>query len=238
MTQSGQLLSRHSLPDARVVVGRHGDDPLAIGAKTCGQLPALIAAQHGHHPSRCSVPDARAGIVTHANDASTIWAKPRIVRLPRIYDKSKLINAEPLPMFLRRKRIAWVSPPGDPFSRRRVQDARLVVVRCRYYQLPIGAERCTAHRRIRLISKLCNLWARCRIPDPRSAIARRGHDPSPIWLKDALLILPMWPFKTAICLPMTASQMRAVVSEDAVTIRSPSGLKEASTTPVWPANSV
>ena len=84
-------------------------------------------------------------------------------------------------MFLRRKRIAWISPPGDPFSRRRVQDARLVVVRCRYYQLPIGAERCTSHRRIGLISKLCNLWARCRIPDPRGAIARRGHDPLPIW---------------------------------------------------------
>jgi hypothetical protein len=32
-----------------------------------------------------------------------------------------------------------------------------------------------------------------------------------------------WPFKVAICLPVAASQRRAVLSDEAVTTREPSG---------------
>ncbi len=38
---------------------------------------------------------------------------------------------------------------------------------------------------------------------------------------------PLWPLRTAIALPVVASQSRAVLSRDAVTMRDPSGLKAA-----------
>src|SRR5262249_13596068 len=44
-----------------------------------------------------------------------------------------------------------------------------------------------------------------------------------------------WPRRTAICLVVAATQMRAVLSSDAVTMRAPSGLKAADRTgPSWP----
>ena len=44
-----------------------------------------------------------------------------------------------------------------------------------------------------------------------------------------------WPRRTAISLAVTASQMRKLLSPDAVTMRDPSGLKAAeTTTPSWP----
>jgi hypothetical protein len=47
--------------------------------------------------------------------------------------------------------------------------------------------------------------------------------------------LSSWPRRTAISLAVAASQMRAVLSADAVTVREPSGLKAADDTPLsWP----
>ena len=51
------------------------------------------------------------------------------------------------------------------------------------------------------------------------------RDPS--GLKAAELTWPSWPLRTAIALPVAASQTRAVLSSDAVTMRFPSGLKAA-----------
>jgi hypothetical protein len=54
------------------------------------------------------------------------------------------------------------------------------------------------------------------------------RDPS--GLKAAEFTPPSWPRRTAISLPVAASQMRAVLSVDAVTMRDPSGLKAAEVT--------
>ena len=51
------------------------------------------------------------------------------------------------------------------------------------------------------------------------------RDPS--GLKAAERTSPSWPPRTATALPVTASQTRAVLSSDAVTMRAPSGLKAA-----------
>jgi hypothetical protein len=51
----------------------------------------------------------------------------------------------------------------------------------------------------------------------------------------ALDTTPVWPFRRAISLPLSASQMRAVPSQDAVTTRVPSPLNAAVFTRlVWP----
>ena len=51
----------------------------------------------------------------------------------------------------------------------------------------------------------------------------------------ALSTLSSWPLRTAIALPVFASQIRVVLSSDAVTTRAPSGENAASTTlPSWP----
>src|SRR5262249_25878547 len=56
--------------------------------------------------------------------------------------------------------------------------------------------------------------------------------PSP--LNAALFTESVWPFSTAISSPLSASQMRAVLSKDAATTRLPSPLNAAlSTEPVW-----
>src|SRR6516164_5531200 len=57
--------------------------------------------------------------------------------------------------------------------------------------------------------------------------------PSP--LNTALDTSSLWPFRTAISLPLFASQIRAVLSQDAVTTRLPSPLNAAlDTSSLWP----
>ncbi len=72
--------------------------------------------------------------------------------------------------------------------------------------------------------------SRCRSPHPRCARCCRTDAvttrlPSP--LNAALSTASVWPFRTAISLPLSASQMRAVLSSDAVTTRLPSPLNAA-----------
>ena len=59
------------------------------------------------------------------------------------------------------------------------------------------------------------------------------RDPS--GLNAAEVTGPSWPRRTAISVAVSASQMRAVLSADAVTMRDPSGLNAAEFTPSpWP----
>ena len=81
-----------------------------------------------------------------------------------------------------------------------------------------------------------DLFARRRIPDARAVSSDAVTMRRPSGLNAALVTLSVWPSKAAICLPVAASQMRAVLSADAVTIRRPSGLNAAlSRMLVWPS---
>ena len=77
-----------------------------------------------------------------------------------------------------------------------------------------------------------DLLAGRRIPDAGGLVSRRRDDARPSGLKAAEVTKRRWPRRTAISLPVAASQMRAVLSADAVTMREPSGLKAAEFTHV------
>ena len=70
------------------------------------------------------------------------------------------------------------------------------------------------------------LRARLRVPDARGLVLAGGNDAPPVGRErgaDTTEVAGPWPEKTASGLPVSASQMRAVPSMEAVTMRRPSG---------------
>ena len=68
------------------------------------------------------------------------------------------------------------------------------------------------------------------VPDAGGVVRDAVTMRDPSGLKAAEYTVSSWPRRTAISLPVAASQMRAVLSADAVTMRDPSGLKAADCT--------
>src|SRR5262249_22264633 len=95
---------------------------------------------------------------------------------------------------------------GDLLAALRIPDARGVVVRRRYHPLAVAAERCPRH------------WAGMSFQDRHLLAALRIPD------------APGSPFRRAISLPLSASQMRVVLSSDTVATRLPSPMNAASDT--------
>jgi hypothetical protein len=82
------------------------------------------------------------------------------------------------------------------------------------------------------------LGPRRRVPDPRRAIAGTGDDAGAVGEKAALSTTSSWR-RTLISVPVVASQIRAMRSREAVTMRAPSGEKPAlSTWSSWPRRTV
>ena len=80
--------------------------------------------------------------------------------------------------------------------------------------------------------KYGELSARGRVPDARGLVVRGSDDAPPVGRErgaahvSALVVCGRpspWPERTASCAPLAASQMRAVRSLEAVTMRRPSG---------------
>ncbi len=69
------------------------------------------------------------------------------------------------------------------------------------------------------------------VPDARGLVVRRGDDARAVGAeRGGMSPNPRGRCRTAICLAVAASQTRAVLSSDAVTMRDPSGLKAAELT--------
>ena len=75
--------------------------------------------------------------------------------------------------------------------------------------------------------------AAARIPQPRGVIAAGRDDPPAVGLKIGERTSPSWPRKVTSTSPLATSQMRAVPSNAAVTMRSPAASKAAPHTPPW-----
>ena len=100
---------------------------------------------------------------------------------------------------------------------RDVPDSRCVVGRRDHHALAVGAEGRAQY------ALLMGLQERARgVPDPKTRSPRL-----PSGLKAAPNALSSCAFRTAISVPVSASQIRAVRSVDAVTAYSPQGLKAA-----------
>ena len=67
------------------------------------------------------------------------------------------------------------------------------------------------------------LPGRGRVPDARGLVIGGGDDAPPIGRKRGAQTPSSWPERTASGLAVAASQMRAVWSSEAVTMRRPSG---------------
>ena len=72
-----------------------------------------------------------------------------------------------------------------------------------------------------------DLCSRLGVPQTRRLVRGRGHHAPAIGAERRAPHPPLWPFKTAISVPVSASHRRAVLSDDAVTTRLPSGLNAA-----------
>jgi hypothetical protein len=76
------------------------------------------------------------------------------------------------------------------------------------------------------------------IPDPRGCVHRCGDDAPAVGAEDGAPEFRSWPSISRRISQLAASQMRAVWSIEAVTMRAPSALNAAvETRPVWPLSS-
>ena len=137
------------------------------------------------------------------------------------------------PLRMARERLA------DLLAALGVPQPRRVVPRRGDDALAVGAERRALHtvpygpraaRRSACRSRRPTAAPFC----PKDAVTMR----LPSGLNAALVTASVWPVSgSPICLPLSASHSRAVLSADAVTMRLPSGLNAALHTPsVWPAS--
>ena len=111
-------------------------------------------------------------------------------------------------------------------SRRRIPDARRVVVRRGHDPPAIGAERRAQHT-VGMAFQGGDLISRRRIPDARAVVERRGHDPSAIGAERRAPHLVGMALQAAALLSRRRIPDASATVERAVTIRWPSGLNEA-----------
>ena len=169
-----------------------------------------MAFQRHDHASTAGVPQPRRLVGRRSHDPAAVWAERRAPHLAFM-------------AFQRRDQVPLL----------RVPQPRRLVVRRGHDPAAVRAERSAPHL-AHMAFKRGDLGAARRVPQPRRAVDRRGHDRPPSGLNDALRTRLHGLREQAIRLPL-ASHSRAVLSEDAVTIRPPSGLNEAlSTQPSWP----
>ena len=108
-------------------------------------------------------------------------------------------------------------PQPRRFVRRRGDDA-----------LAVGAERRAPHNIRMAHERLADLLAALGVPQPRRFVRRRGDDALAVGAERRACTPSVWPVSgSPICLPLSASHSRAVLSSDAVTMRLPSGLNAA-----------
>jgi len=81
----------------------------------------------------------------------------------------------------------------------------------------------------------CELLASCRVPKARRVVIRGGDDARPIGGEGRTRHRSSWPRNAMIFRPVAAFQIRAVPSQEAVTMRAPSGEKDPfDSTSLWP----
>ena len=122
---------------------------------------------------------------------------------------------------------------ADRLAGRRVPDARRLVVRRGDDALAVGAERRAPHNIFMAFERLADRLAGRGVPDPRRLVIRRGDDALAVGAERRATHSASWPLSgSPIGLPVAASQIRAVLSSDAVTMRLPSGLNAALSTTI------
>src|SRR5216684_3127788 len=169
-------------------------------------------------PGRC-IPHARGPVQGRREDQPPIWTEASRKDLVPVAVKHCLVGRR-LP----------------------VPHSHLLVHGCRNDLFPIRVEGGRPDRPL-VSFEQCQGRAHAHVPEARRSVIGRRHDPAdivashrPSALNEAFLTM-LLPSRTTLALPVRASHRRAVPSMDAVTIRCPSGLKEAEkTTSVWPFN--
>ena len=101
-----------------------------------------------------------------------------------------------------------------------------VVFRCGDNTPTVGCERGGTHGTA-MSGKYDDLAARGRVPDTRGLVGRSADDARAIGRPCGRPTLSRCPDSSASCVPVAASQMRTVWSNDAVTMRRPSGENSA-----------
>ena len=126
------------------------------------------------------------------------------------------------------------SPIGLPLSAsqtRAVLSEDAVTMR-----LPSGLNAALITQSLMAFERLADRLAGLGVPDARRLVRRRGDDALAVGAERRAPHSASWPLSgSPIGLPVAASQIRAVLSEDAVTMRLPSGLNAALyTASSWP----
>ena len=187
------------VPDSRGLVGGGRDDAPPIG-RPCSRPDAIVVAgEDGQLHASGRVPDASGAVKGGGDDASPIG---RPCSRPDL--------------------IAMAGEDGELFGRVRVPDARGLVKGCGDDAPPVGRERRRPHH-IGMAGEHRERPRRGRVPDTRGLVGRRGDDAPPVGRERGRADRLVMAGSTASCLPVAASQMRAVLSLEAVTIRRPSG---------------
>ena len=201
--QDGDLLAALRIPDARgVVIGRR-HHPLAVAAE-----------RRALHRS--------------------VWPFRTAISLPLSASQMRAVLSSrrrhhPLAVAAERRALheaGMAFQDGDLLAALRIPDARGVVTRRRHHPLAVAAER-RGQYDAGMAFQDGDLLAALRIPDARGVVVDAVTTRLPSPLNAALVTESVWPFRTAISLPLSASQMRAVLSSDAVTTRLPSPLNAA-----------
>ena len=201
--EDGDHLARRGVPDARGVVLRRGDDARPVGAEGGGTDPILVAAEDGDRLAGRGVPDARGVVVRRRDDARPVGAEGGGIDL-----------------FWWPLRTA-IALPVAASQTRAVLSSDAVTMR-----VPSGLKAAELTDSVVAAQGRDRLAGR-GVPDARGVVPRRRDDARPVGAEGGGTTGPWWPLRTAIALPVAASQTRAVLSSDAVTMRDPSGLKAA-----------
>ncbi len=101
---------------------------------------------------------------------------------------------------------------GDLLAALRIPDARGAVLRRRHHPLAVAAE-CRAPHAAVMAFQDGDLLAALRIPDARGPVDRRRHHPLAIAAERRATTRGRMAFQDGDLLPLSASQMRAVLSE-------------------------
>ena len=199
------------VPDARGAVSGSGDDARPIGAEGGGIDRSLVAAEDGDRLAGRSVPDA-CGLIRRCCD------DPRPVGAEAGVRDPTLVAAE----------------DADRGAGRGVPDARGAVPRRGDDARPVGAEGGVRDPTL-VAAEDADRGAGRGVPDARGLIRRCCDDARPVGPEGGGIDRSLVVAEDADRVPVAASQTRAVLSEDAVTMRDPSGLKAAYVIPPsWP----
>ena len=209
MKENRDLVAVVRPPDAGRRIARRRHNPIAVRTEGCTHQDASVAFENRDLLATLCFPEAG-----------------RLVDRRRHYPRA--VRAE------RRAphRAIMAFQDADRLTALRIPESGRFVARRRHHPLAVAAE-CHVRQRASMASQDGDLLAALHVPDARRAVDRRRHHPLAVAAERRVPEGLVWPFRTAISLPLSVSQIRAVLSSDAVTTREPPLPKAAlSTGPV------